>query len=423
MSQMPLLEMPIFSFIFDRFETTKEYVTDKTKGDIKNGSILKFCRSPQKIVSELMDKLTGASADHPDQQQQQRLMCLKGLESHVSDYAVAEELVRSNGIQTLIDLVVSEGHNASFKVFSLVLLTFTEVMRQEDLMGWEDERIGAEFIAQIAANIDTEKTMLALKQDERTQQCCLAALEALVCTPSKYEVTETNISFSSLLNFIQNDNAMVQQHALALFNALFRLGDKNKKRKMKQIMEERQTRRIIVDYIICKGPNPEMQHQLYVLQTLLLNLLEERMHTMVESQGPKALEKIKELRKIAFETRSDSAPPVLQKRFAEEYKRLGFTNDVDPTQDFKEAPPGMLALDMMYAFACNHSDQYTKLVLESSCRGDQHDCPFARSSIQIVKLICQIIRIGFEPLPSGSRGGRFYPMFFTHENPLEVNSA
>ena len=107
--------MPIFSFIFDRFETTKEYVTDKTKGDIKNGSILKFCHSPQKIVSELMDKLTGASADHPDQQQQQRLMCLKGLESHVSDYAVAEELVRSNGIQTLIDLVVSEGHNASFK--------------------------------------------------------------------------------------------------------------------------------------------------------------------------------------------------------------------------------------------------------------------------------------------------------------------
>ena len=393
-----------------RFETTKEFVTEKNKEDIKNGSILKFCQSPRKIVHELLHKLT--SNTDP----QNRLICLRALESQSADYAVAQELVRSSGLEILIK-TVSEG-SASAQVVSLVILTFHEVMKQEDLLSWEDDIISPEFIGQVAANIDTEKTMLALKQDEKTHQCCLAVLEALVNTPSKYEVTEQTISFSSLLNFIQNDNPMVQQHALALYNALFRLGDKHKKRKMKQIMEERQTRRIIVEYIIRKNPNEEMRHQLYVLQTLLLNLLEERMYTMVESQGPKALEKIKELRKIAFESRSDSAP--VQKRFAEEYKRLGFTNDVDPTQDFKEAPPGMLALDMMYAFACNHSDQYTKLVLESSCRGDQHDCPFARSSIEIVKLICQIIRIGHEPLSSGSRGGRFYPMFFTHENPLEV---
>ncbi len=78
----------------------------------------------------------------------------------------------------------------------------------------------------------------------------------------------------------------------------------------------------------------------------------------------------------------------------------------------------MLALDLMFSFACNYSEQYTKVVLENSCRSDNHECPFARTSIEIVKLICAIIRIGQPPVDQGV--GVFYPMFFTHENPLEV---
>ena len=89
---------------------------------------------------------------------------------------------------------------------------------------------------------------------------------------------------------------------------------------------------------------------------------------------------------------------------------------VDATQDFQETPPGMLALDMMYAFACNYTDQYTKLVHEFSCRTDNRECPFARTAIEVVKMICEIIRIGEAPRDQGT----FYPMFFTHENPLEV---
>jgi engulfment/cell motility protein 1 len=77
----------------------------------------------------------------------------------------------------------------------------------------------------------------------------------------------------------------------------------------------------------------------------------------------------------------------------------------------------MLALDMMYAFACSYPEQYNKVVLENSCRSDNHECPFAKTSIEIVKLICGIIRIG-QP-PSSDHGAKFYPMFFTHENPLE----
>ena len=79
----------------------------------------------------------------------------------------------------------------------------------------------------------------------------------------------------------------------------------------------------------------------------------------------------------------------------------------------------MLALDLMYAFAVNHTDQYTKLVLENSCRGDGHECPFARTSIEVIRLICDIMKIGRPPLETA---GVVLPMFFTHENALEVRA-
>ncbi|QQP56150.1 Uncharacterized protein FKW44_000715 [Caligus rogercresseyi] len=70
----------------------------------------------------------------------------------------------------------------------------------------------------------------------------------------------------------------------------------------------------------------------------------------------------------------------------------------------------------MYSFCNHHADQYRKLILENSVRGDEHDCPFASASIQLVKLIVDIVRIGEEPLLDKDR---YYPMFFTHDNPLE----
>lgn len=50
-----------------------------------------------------------------------------------------------------------------------------------------------------------------------------------------------------------------------------------------------------------------MAHQLYVLQTLQLSLLEQRMNTKMDLQDQDAHEKIKELRRIAFDMDNNSA--------------------------------------------------------------------------------------------------------------------
>lgn len=162
----------------------------------------------------------------------------------------------------------------------------------------------------------------------------------------------------------------------------------------------------------------EMAHQLYVLQTLLFNLLEERMKTKLDPQDPEAREKILELRKIAFDTDSEAVGSAGRKGggYSKDYKKLGFKNHVNPAEDFAETPPGMLALDNMIYFARNHTESYTKVVLENSCRADEHECPFGRTSIELTKLLCDILKIGEAPTEQGII---FYPMFFTHDHPFE----
>lgn len=126
-------------------------------------------------------------------------------------------------------------------------------------------------------------------------------------------------------------------------------------------------------------------------------------------------DKIKELRRIAFDSEGAGGTrgPA---GFTRDYKKLGFKNDINPALDFTEAPPGLLALDCMIYFARNHPESYTKLVLENSCRADEHECPFGRASVELVKILCELLKIGEAP---SEQGAAFQPLFFTHDHPFE----
>ena len=55
-------------------------------------------------------------------------------------------------------------------------------------------------------------------------------------------------------------------------------------------------------------------------------------------------------------------------------------------------------------------------MLENSCRADEHECPFGRTSVELVKLLCEVLRIGEAP---SEQGQNYHPMFFTHDHPFE----
>lgn len=162
---------------------------------------------------------------------------------------------------------------------------------------------------------------------------------------------------------------VVQQNAIAFINALLLKADPIKRRALASTLTTRQVRSVIQNHILQTGvaEGAEMAHQLYVLQTLMLGQLEQRMVTKMDPQDQDGHDKIKELRRIAFDSEGAGGARG-PGGFTRDYKKLGFKNDINPALDFTETPPGLLALDCMVYFARNHSDNYTKLVLENSCR-------------------------------------------------------
>uniref|UniRef100_A0A672I7D4 Engulfment and cell motility protein 3-like n=1 Tax=Salarias fasciatus TaxID=181472 RepID=A0A672I7D4_SALFA len=91
-------------------------------------------------------------------------------------------------------------------------------------------------------------------------------------------------------------------------------------------------------------------------------------------------------------------------------------NNSNPGQDLVRTPPGLLALDTMNYFATRYPDAYSRFVLENSSREDKHECPFARSSIQLTLILCEILRIGEPPSETGSD---YHPIFFSQDRLLE----
>lgn len=59
---------------------------------------------------------------------------------------------------------------------------------------------------------------------------------------------------------------------------------------------------------------------------------------------------------------------------------------------------------------------FLKVVLENSCRADEHECPFGRTSVELVRLLCEVLRIGEAP---SEQGHHYHPMFFTTDHPFE----
>uniref|UniRef100_T1J981 ELMO domain-containing protein n=1 Tax=Strigamia maritima TaxID=126957 RepID=T1J981_STRMM len=386
-------------------DTGQNYITEKNRNEIKNGSILRLTPSPTKIAGEILEKLNSTTSTTDEKKE-----ALIQLAKLATDNTFCLEFVNQQGSTLLISLIedgVYLGESLSY-----TLSAFVEIMDHGNV-SWDN--LEPKFINKVASYVNNPAASLT----PRTVKASLSILESLVLNSSKkYTLVDQEVTLPNLIMHLQSTDGEIQQNAIALINALFLKADENKRKAMAGTLSSRQIRNVILNSII-QGPRTigaEMAHQLYVLQSLLLNLLEDRKMTKMDPQDSDDREKILELRKIAFD--NDDARDVTSRRpgYAKDYKKLGFQNHANPAEDFTESPPGMLALDNMIYFARYHADAYTKVVLENSCRSDDHECPFGETSIGLTKLLCEILKIGEPP---SEQGQTFYPMFFTHDHAFE----
>ncbi|MGH0140090.1 UNVERIFIED_CONTAM: hypothetical protein FKN15_020089 [Acipenser sinensis] len=301
---------------------------------------------------------------------------------------------------------------SSPEVLAHALKAFMELM-DHGIVSWEN--LSAVFIKKIAGYVSLKAV------DASVQQLSLAILESMVLSSSSLlEQVQQEVTLEQLIAHLQVQNQQIQTKAMALLIALLQSAGDGKKREMIEFLGKKSLRQYINENIIhtSGAVGDEMAHYLYVLQSVTLNTLEPKMRTPLDpySQEQRAL--LHGLRQLAFEFDSE-ASLTTEKRHSlcsKEFKKLGFSNNSNPGLDLNRTPPGLLALETMVYFSSRYPNAYSRFVLENSSREDKHGCPFARGSIQLTLILCEILRIGDPPSETGQD---YYPLFFAQDRLLE----
>uniref|UniRef100_A0A3P9AIY7 ELMO domain-containing protein n=1 Tax=Esox lucius TaxID=8010 RepID=A0A3P9AIY7_ESOLU len=318
-----------------------------------------MCLTLWSPAAQLHERIQSSSMDA-------KLEALKDLANSSRDVTFAQEFINLDGISLLTQMV--ESGTDFGDLLSFTLTAFVELM-DHGIVSWDTFSVA--FIKKVTIAGYVNKSAM----DTAVLQRSLAILESMVLNSQDlYQKVAQEITIGQLIPHLQGP----------------------------------------------KPINDEMAHQLYVLQVLTFNLLEDRMMTKMDPQDQAQRDIIFELRRIAFDVECEpNNSGSIEKRksmYTRDYKKLGFINHVNPAVDFTQIPPGMLALDNMLYFARHHQDAYIRIVLENSSREDKHECPFGRSSIELTKMLCEILKVGEL---RNENCHDFHPMFFTHDRSFE----
>uniref|UniRef100_A0A8C6T443 Engulfment and cell motility 2 n=1 Tax=Neogobius melanostomus TaxID=47308 RepID=A0A8C6T443_9GOBI len=325
------------------------YITEQTRGDIKNGTILRLAISPGRAARQLLERIQSHGIDA-------RLEALKELAKLSADATFAAEFINMEDLNVhCVFFVPSFGEMLAF-----TLTAFLELM-DHGIVSWD--LISLSFIKQIAGYVNQPMVDVSILQRS------LAILESMVLNShSLYHRVAQEITVGQLIGHLQKISTEIETIS---FSA---------KEMCLCVLVELLSHRLFPRQHVIRGNRPikaEMAHQLYVLQVLTFNLLEERMMTKMDPNDQ---------------------------------------NHLNPALDFTQTPPGMLALDNMLYLAKVHQDTYIRIVLENSSREDKHECPFGRCAIELTRMLCEILQVG--ELPNEGCND-YHPMFFTHDRAWE----
>nr|XP_048726580.1 engulfment and cell motility protein 3 isoform X3 [Caretta caretta] len=382
------------------------YITESNRVEIKNGSILRLTTSPDQEAERLHSGIRSNNLDV-------KADSLKKLANLSRDITFAQEFINRNGLKQLF-LIVEEGNDIG-EILAHTLKAFMELM-EHDFVSWET--LSRAFIRKIVKYVNTSG------MDASVQQLSLSILENMVpSSRSLFELVKHEVTLDRLLTHLQVTNQQLQLKAMALLIALLLNANDTERRDMMGYLGQRNIRQFIHKNIIhaSEPMGDEMAHYLYVLQSITLNLLEWKMRTPMDPYSQEQRERLQSLRQSAFESENEPSAGTFstdhrRSLCVKEFRKLGFQNYSNPAEDLQHAPPGLLALDNMVYFSRCCPSAYSRFVLENSSRDDKHECPFARSSIQLTLALCEILHVG-EPCSETAQA--FYLMFFGQDHFFE----
>ena len=379
------------------------YITEDNRSKLRNGDILRIALTPSVEAQETYKHLKSKSVDMKNK-------AINDLFHSSKDRTFAMEFFKLNGIKCLMESVEAGQlvNDADVQQLVLVLGAFQELM-EHGIVSWDS--LTENFVKKLINFTDKSLTHTEYFRPAIVSRT-LAILESIILNSTKFiRIVSNEISISTPIPFLAKQAVDVKYNALAFINAI--ITKSPNREKVMQELKMNNFNKMILEYVLnhFHGNTPqEIAHELYVYQCHILNLVEGRMKMRFVAGDPKMEEDVRLLPMRAFPDEysgNKHKTPVSEQH----WKQLGFLKG-DPQDDFNESPPGILALDCMVYFAKNKHDAFTRLLFAYT----DSQCPFAQTSIALVKVLCQILRIGEQP---SEIGYEFIPILVWSEEPFK----
>ena len=379
------------------------YITEENRNKLKNGDILRLALTPPIAAEGVYTKVKTKSGDEKSKAVNDLLKLSK-------DYAFALEFIKLDGITCLTGLVEASQLVNELEIMQLgnILGAFTELM-EHGIVSWDS--LTENFVKKLINFIDKSLTSNEYFRPSVVSKS-LSILESIVLNSSKfYQTVGNELSVSTPIPFLAKSSVEVKYNTLAFINAMITKAQ-NRHNVMRELAMNAFSRNLhesILNHFHGEVPQ-EIAHELYVYQSHVMNMVENRMKMKFVPGDPKMEEDLRLLPSRAFPdeySSSKSGAPISDQH----WKQLGFMTG-DPQDEFIDTPPGILPLDCMVHFAKAKHDTFTKLLFSYA----ESQCPFAQTSIALTKVLCQLFRIGEPP---SDLGYEFIPVLVWNEEPFK----
>jgi len=243
-----------------------KYVTEENRHEIKNGSILRLVLSPSELVGQIIARL-GPEASAADRVEEKG-WALQKLSTFSADPVFAKAFHASEGYNMMMEIILS---SSELNDVTCCLKSFIWLMRHH-----LERPTSSELIRRLMDFVNSQQQLPV-----ELVECCLMILKEAV--KQKEYAKMTVIGIPDLIQHLWNrENTTIQEKALALINAL---AQGPHSLKILGSMVSKQIRDTIQKNILCNNVTPSMAHELYVYQTLILGLLEDRLAHTIDASG------------------------------------------------------------------------------------------------------------------------------------------
>eukprot|EP01137_Pigoraptor_chileana_P011503 Opistho-2@62475 len=356
------------------------FLTEENR-TVRDGMVLELKLPPGKEAAHVIETLK--SADDATKKK-----AMFDLRNQLKQSEFCAEFERLGGIGQLVAVIES----TSGGTLGYALMSFRELMDH----GTEEWSVLSDtFVKKVLALINSQNTNIC--------RSALAIAERLIDSPRYgFERVFVSLPLDLLVQSLESADVGVQQNAMALVTSVLETCPISRLADILGRFNALGLRKALLTLLRgAGGVNDELGHQLYVIQTIMLNIAQERRNRRFDrAQGHQEL--VAELFKIAFPDSTDSSM---------QGTKLGFSNP-DVSTHFSE-PPGILALECMLFVAKKYQEVFRKLALEQTGRAD---VPFGVASIALTNVLCEVLNVGG---PSSEHSTAFEPMLFSCDNAFE----